>query len=527
MKIQTVHRGDKDYAYVCTSKRIKGKDNPILIRRYLGVLDPETGLVTPKKVPPETFLAQIHDGEFTCMDLGNVLIAKSVAESLGIPETLERFFGDDYRIVYALVLSISVHPTYSSEYLDYVNNYHLEDVTGKSRITARDIDDALDDIHGKIRTAVTDMSGIERRYVFVIDDVITDDIHGRRTFSYGGIDGMAPGRMFFVITDEAGNPLILRSSPAGASVGESFRLAIRRADMTGGTNTFVLSRAVSSETLYTLASRGIHFMANMDHLLDDPDVLRKLTEKMVDQWEERNTGSRRCHVLEIGMGLTRNEEGSPEPLFGRIDELKGSTIILRAMAWYDHDEFDRLQKALSIVTRRRVEALDSMTVDDAREHLRDGSIEASFITVDEGEDGAARVSVRRKARREAAMLSSIHLCVSDHLSWEECIRCIDTNRSVVSHLRPIVQAVVDRKPRSGYSYAFLAFTAMRIRMELEKRVQEAGLGNMSAERVFQMAASYRAVNVNGYMYRSSIPRDAERLFDAFGIDVRVPSADKE
>ena len=144
MKIQIVHRGDKDYAYACTSKRIKGKDNPTLIRRYLGTLDPETGLVTPKKVPPETFLAQIHDDEFTCTDLGNVLIAKSVAESLGIPGTLERFFGDDYRIVYALALAISVHPTYSSEYLDYVNNYHLEDVIGKSRITARDIDDIRD-----------------------------------------------------------------------------------------------------------------------------------------------------------------------------------------------------------------------------------------------------------------------------------------------------------------------------------------------------------------------------------------------
>lgn len=95
MKITILRRGDKDYVYLYTSRRIKGRKNPAVIKRYVGILDGETGLVTPKKVPPETFLAQIHDGEFTCHDLGSILVARKVAEALGIPGYLEDVFGED------------------------------------------------------------------------------------------------------------------------------------------------------------------------------------------------------------------------------------------------------------------------------------------------------------------------------------------------------------------------------------------------------------------------------------------------
>lgn len=522
MKIQITNHGDKAYAYACTSKRVKGKDNPVMVRRYIGILDPETGLVTPKKVPPETFLAQIHDDEFTCLDLGNILIARSIAESLRVPEYLERIFGERSKVVYALVLAIAVNQIYSSDYMDYVNGYHLEDVIGKGRLTAGDIDDALGDFHNRVQDIVTDLANHENRYVFVIDDVTTEDIIGRRASSYGGNDRAVSSRMFFIITDDSGNPLILRSSSAGASIGESFRVAIRRAERAGGTNTFVLNRRVSSGTLFTLANNGVHFMANMDHLLDDVRLFRQLTGGMANLWRERTLDSRRYYVLEIELGILPGDDGHPRLVFGRTGELRDATLVLRASIWYDFDEYDRLAKELAQVTRRRVEALEAMTIDSAMDHLRDGSIESSFISVSEREDGSVKASISCKARREAAMLSSIHIAVSDRLSWDECIRCNDMERSIASHARPIASVAVDRKPRSGYSFLFLAFIAMRIRMALEKRVQEAGLGKMSAERVFPIASSYRVVRVNGYTYRSSIPKNAERLFDALGVDTNIP-----
>lgn len=150
MKITTMRRGDKDYVYLYTSRRIKGRKNPAVIKRYVGILDRGTGLVTPKKVPPEAFLAQIHDGEFTCQNLGGILVARRIAEMLGIPGCLDDIFDESSDVVYALVLAITANPLYSSDYTRYVSRYYLDDIIGKRALTAKDIDRALGDFQARM-----------------------------------------------------------------------------------------------------------------------------------------------------------------------------------------------------------------------------------------------------------------------------------------------------------------------------------------------------------------------------------------
>ena len=175
-----------------------------MTKRYVGILDPETGLVTPKKVPPEIFLAQIHDGEFECKELGNVLIARRVAEALGIPEYLDRTFGEDSKVVYALVLAIAVNPLYSSDYTGYASKYYLDDIIGKGDLTARDIDRALGDFHTRLSSVYSGTRERTERLIFMLGGASG---HGgpADAGSYNAQAGAVSGRTMFVVTDSEGD----------------------------------------------------------------------------------------------------------------------------------------------------------------------------------------------------------------------------------------------------------------------------------------------------------------------------------
>ena len=93
MKVCYEIRGDKKYAYRSTSKREPGKKYPVTIKEYLGVVDPETGNIIPKKVQSEAFNFTLKDRGFRTKDYGNVLLIKHVADELGIGVDLDYSFG--------------------------------------------------------------------------------------------------------------------------------------------------------------------------------------------------------------------------------------------------------------------------------------------------------------------------------------------------------------------------------------------------------------------------------------------------
>ena len=118
-----------------------------------------------------------------------------------------------------------------------------------------------------------------------------------------------------------------------------------------------------------------------------------------------------------------------------------------------------------------------------------------------------------------ALGACIHLLVSDRMSWEEGLRCLEVQRDVIAHSRPIADVVLDRREWSGYSYSFLALAAMMIRMRLERMFEGYGKGHASAEEIFQAASRYTVVNVNGHLYRSRMTKDVESMFEFLGIEV--------
>lgn len=49
MVVKFERRNGRTYAYECTSERVPWKDTPVTRKIHLGVVDPETGEIIPKR----------------------------------------------------------------------------------------------------------------------------------------------------------------------------------------------------------------------------------------------------------------------------------------------------------------------------------------------------------------------------------------------------------------------------------------------------------------------------------------------
>ena len=129
MSIRYEERNGKKYAYRCTSKRMPGKKNPVSIKEYLGVVDPETGNLIPKKVSSDSIKFSLKDGSFRVKDYGNVMVAKKVCDDLCLLEDLSMSFAGVEKPLLCLAMAQALLPTpYMDTNLTLESTYIRESV---------------------------------------------------------------------------------------------------------------------------------------------------------------------------------------------------------------------------------------------------------------------------------------------------------------------------------------------------------------------------------------------------------------
>ena len=85
--------GDKKYAYRVTSKREPGKKYPTTIKEHLGVVDPDTGDLIPKKTRSDDVKFTLATGTYKIIDDGGLRIRTERTKR--VREILELFGVED------------------------------------------------------------------------------------------------------------------------------------------------------------------------------------------------------------------------------------------------------------------------------------------------------------------------------------------------------------------------------------------------------------------------------------------------
>ena len=142
MKIRCEERNGRRYAYVCTSKRVPGKDKPVSIKKYLGVVDPNTGKISCREDLGMVFKS-FAEGYCESRNLGIPLAMKMVSDRLGITAGLERTFGDGYRTILALASALLTDAT-GYDPVDLIGSIDLEPFGFSAKeCTRKDVESAL------------------------------------------------------------------------------------------------------------------------------------------------------------------------------------------------------------------------------------------------------------------------------------------------------------------------------------------------------------------------------------------------
>ncbi|MDY0237003.1 MAG: hypothetical protein RBR71_13340 [Gudongella sp.] len=111
MTIRYEDRIGKRYAYRSTSERVPGKKYPVSRKEYLGVVDPESGNLIPKKVDTDSLKFSLRDGKFKTLNYGGSMLVSKIAGDIHLREDLRASFGDASDAMLALAMGQAMAPT--------------------------------------------------------------------------------------------------------------------------------------------------------------------------------------------------------------------------------------------------------------------------------------------------------------------------------------------------------------------------------------------------------------------------------
>ncbi len=503
MKLHIEKHNSTEYLYLCSSNRIDGKQHPVTTKRYVGIVDSKTGLVTPKKVPPEAFLAQIYDREFSSADIGRIILAKHAAESIGMLDYLESMFPDKANVIYATVLSLVADPYVKSDIVRHMSKFYLDDVLGTNTIRSKPIADTLHNLHKDLMRTIQRTTTQDQKCVFVLKA----DSHQR-------IDKVVPSNVVFLVTGTDGTPLFARSLESASGPAESYRIAMKYAREAGGSSVLILDSPEGPDVLSSLAVSGISFISEADNILDEDEVISYCALLSENEFSHKIWNGKECMVHEIPLVFKRSE-GKWKVAVSENNSCEA--VKLRAYLWYDPADYDSQLSLFKKMSHYKTEELKTMSLDEASIYLNDGGVESHFMSVARDNSGGTKVITHTKTRRLMAMRFSTHLFVTNSSSWSDCMIYMDLQRRLIRNSDPIMNAVMGRDG-SRIGRVYLACLSVMVRLTIEKMIADSRLEGFTVDEVMDAASHYTVVRVNDFVYHSRIDRNTRRVFVELGID---------
>lgn len=470
----------RTYVYSSRSKRVPGKDNPVSTKEYIGELDPDTGRIHPKAIPMEEAENRLHEGEFRALEYGNVLIAKSAAESAGIVDALDGVFGEHSRTILALAVCAAVHPVPVGDPKEYGDFMDLSPILGDRRLTAKAVLEASRAID---RAAIR--SYFKRMTV------------GKEPFYVYGMSGSTRNALATSGSmDVSRSTLICLSNGNGVPAG-AFHL------MGEGGNARVLRRAMESSALQ---SRMVFVVADWD----DPSSIASLLMSNGDVVAAVDLSSPLLVTLMDGFGSrdavrTRHLSRDYELITCRIGLVKGPG----GWSWAEDGAKGQIFGLnLHLCRIENSDGGSSRTVRTMRETLER---QLAYY----GEDASKAHSVIDSAGL-LNMDHSIFAILTTLDDWGQVARALDIRQSTISQSRILRYALFDDKSNRRYRgwEKFVMLLSVGIRTRVAETLREGGV-RRNVDEAFMLAGSVRTVIEGSYRVRGRAGKGATEIMDLF------------
>lgn len=430
-RYEVVRKG-RTYVYESSSKRIKGKKNPVSSNVYLGIKDLETGELIPKKTRTTNVVRNNDVGmkDEYAKHYGSVVFLDAVQRTLCIEEDLEKSFGDLTPNILAAAMAQTMEPSVMDEVELTVEESMLREYL---RLKGDLSPATMSGLTKEIGESMSMMDEFFKlRYARNTGEAYAIDITSISTYSL--IAGWAEWghnhdhenleqTNWLLLTGKGGIPMSFAMLPGSVADITTLRIVVSTIKGAGLTGRALFDRGFesASNVAYVLEN-GVDFVTPSR----SSEVVKKaITQSIEDVRAAKHQNfidGRRYGHMTYDMGIALHD--GKWRYVGTDDKLYPEALKLHAHVIYDpwsearvRDTFQRTVESLS-------SELGGIKVSDAREILskRRGEIQKA-LEIAEDTNGMARITVNDNSVTFTSNRAGMYVLLTPaSIGWEEAVR---------------------------------------------------------------------------------------------------------
>lgn len=522
MRITYTEINGRRYAYACTSERVPGKKNPVSRRTYLGIVDPETGEIIPKKGFSEADL--LIGRMLDIKSYGDVAVVMSVVKRLNLLDDLEEVFGDCGLKILAIAMAQAIRPS-SSDYVDRILNesYICECLgMGTEIINSKWVMDVLNSFNR------IDSERFFRNRVRQVDNrifllpIVASLSKGfgdflRTLYSSTNSDDVA----VVVAMDWEGNPIgfDLMNNPS-FDPSDVIKLMIHMKEF--GYRPILVSDTTSSSTI-----RLADFIVNdLDFIIPFPaSSVQYVSMSSVfgvpfdDAEHHQGDGS---IVKEAQVGLLM-EHGAYRCVYDSNQRFAKCGVHLQAfMSYSPHINSDIIRFVNDAINSIKLRLNGQFSSDPETSLRNEAGGLVDLLNVSTDKNGLMKVTIDRDAMSKFRRNAGCALVLATGSSWDEISFVRSMRKGLLDTLHQFYKgsrwvAVFKGANVNLYNQMFIEFLVVIIYSEIQAVLRSEGIRDEVGDALY-LASSLKLVVVPSGIILNSVDRRAKRILDAFRVD---------
>lgn len=533
MSIRYEERNGKKYAYRCTSKRMPGKKNPVSIKEYLGVVDPETGNLIPKKVSSDSMKFSLKDGSFRVKDYGNVMVAKKVCDDLCLLEDLSMSFAGVEKPLLCLAMAQALLPTpYMDTNLTLESTYIRESVgIGEMDFSSQRMSEITRTL-GEASGCMEDLFALRARrsqgngFLYDITSQSTySDLMGMAEWGKNR-DGEDLRQMNIgLVTNDRGDPIAFDLFPGSIADMTTLKRFVHDMRIRVPGCTLIMDRGFENAgNVAEMMSSDIDFV--MPCTISSKAVKRLLTDFAPEVTKPEYDRIHNGHVYSVRertLGIVENKDGfsyvtDDDPLFD------SSAYKVRAYVCFDSkkrsDDEQELKKALMA----KMKELEGKRFEDpARSFNKKAGWLSKYLDYTLDDEGLMRLSYKNNAMTFFRNRAGMFVMITPRMDWETVMTSYDARNNVEMAFDIFKSELDGRRGRTGdpvraRGRLFIKFLALMIRVRMQSVVSGSGIKGLTVENMLLSAGTYKIIDDRGVRVRTERTKRVREIFALFGVD---------
>ena len=532
MKVCYETRGDKKYAYRCTSKREPGKKYPTTIKEYLGVVDPETGNIIPKKVQSEAFNFTLKDRGFRTKDYGNVLLIKHVADELGIGADLDYSFGTASKGTLALAMAQAMAPSPFMDTQYVIESSYIPEMVGVTGIdfSSQRLSE-MTKILGEATGCMEDLFVLRTKRCS--DATFLYDITSQSTYSemkgqaeWGhNRDGESLKQLNIgLLTDKEGIPVAFDLFPGSVSDITTLKRLVGDMKQRSPGCRLVADRGFESAgNIAAMMENGIDFI--IPCTVSTKAVKSLITDFSKDVMRPEYDRMHNGHVYSVQermLGITEGD-GSFAYVTDSDPAFEDAKHKVKAYVCFDSKKRSDDEQELKSSLMGIIKELDGKKVHNPSEvFFKKAKWMAKYLEMSVDDEGIMHISYKKNAMTFFRNRAGMFVMLTPDADWDTVMTSYDA-RNCVEMAFDILKSELDgRRIRTGDPVRargrfLVKFIALMIRVRMQNVISASRMKDLTVENALMSASNYKIIDDRGLKVRTELPKRVRQIFEIFGV----------